>query len=213
MQPWPDSSWSPAADATRSAARTSCEAWRPTGCSQPGDLVYHPMLGRWLYAREVEEVRALSSRGRDARQAGAAAGDGAVERRGDRRLHPRHARPPAAGRLSVLPARHLLLVARAEARGARSRTAGTGWRWRAWCCRSCSWCRRPRAARCSWARRSRRGGDMAVGQYVLDARRARDLSQRGRAARAGAQGRSERAATSCITRCSAAGCTRARSRS
>ena len=22
-----------------------------------GDLVYHPMLGRWLYAREVEEVR------------------------------------------------------------------------------------------------------------------------------------------------------------
>ncbi len=25
----------------------------------PGDLVYHPTLGRWLYAREVEEVRAL----------------------------------------------------------------------------------------------------------------------------------------------------------
>jgi hypothetical protein len=24
----------------------------------PGDLVYHPTLGRWLYAREVEEVRA-----------------------------------------------------------------------------------------------------------------------------------------------------------
>jgi hypothetical protein len=23
-----------------------------------GDLVYHPVLGRWLYAREVEEVRA-----------------------------------------------------------------------------------------------------------------------------------------------------------
>jgi hypothetical protein len=23
----------------------------------PGDLVYHPVLGRWLYAREVEEVR------------------------------------------------------------------------------------------------------------------------------------------------------------
>ncbi len=22
-----------------------------------GDLVYHPMLGRWLYAREVEEIR------------------------------------------------------------------------------------------------------------------------------------------------------------
>jgi hypothetical protein len=25
----------------------------------PGDLVYHPTLGRWLYAREVEEVREL----------------------------------------------------------------------------------------------------------------------------------------------------------
>src|SRR4051812_34300468 len=24
-----------------------------------GDLVYHPTLGRWLYAREVEEVREL----------------------------------------------------------------------------------------------------------------------------------------------------------
>jgi len=24
----------------------------------PGDLVYHPVLGRWLYAREVEEVKA-----------------------------------------------------------------------------------------------------------------------------------------------------------
>jgi hypothetical protein len=24
----------------------------------PGDLVYHPVLGRWLYAKEVEEVRA-----------------------------------------------------------------------------------------------------------------------------------------------------------
>jgi hypothetical protein len=23
----------------------------------PGDLVYHPVLGRWLYAKEVEEVR------------------------------------------------------------------------------------------------------------------------------------------------------------
>src|SRR5438046_2882384 len=23
-----------------------------------GDLVYHPVLGRWLYAREVEEIRA-----------------------------------------------------------------------------------------------------------------------------------------------------------
>ncbi|MSP62982.1 MAG: hypothetical protein EXR72_22130 [Myxococcales bacterium] len=28
------------------------------GLLAPGDLVYHPMLGRWLYAREVEEVRA-----------------------------------------------------------------------------------------------------------------------------------------------------------
>jgi hypothetical protein len=25
----------------------------------PGDLVYHPTLGRWFYAREVEEVREL----------------------------------------------------------------------------------------------------------------------------------------------------------
>jgi hypothetical protein len=29
------------------------------GQLQPGDLVYHPTLGRWLYAREVEEVREL----------------------------------------------------------------------------------------------------------------------------------------------------------
>ena len=28
------------------------------GLLLPGDLVYHPTLGRWLYAREVEEVRA-----------------------------------------------------------------------------------------------------------------------------------------------------------
>jgi hypothetical protein len=28
------------------------------GLLAPGDLVYHPLLGRWLYAREVEEVRA-----------------------------------------------------------------------------------------------------------------------------------------------------------
>ncbi len=28
------------------------------GLLDPGDLVYHPLLGRWLYAREVEEVRA-----------------------------------------------------------------------------------------------------------------------------------------------------------
>src|SRR5262249_30189349 len=32
------------------------------GLIAPGDLVYHPILGRWLYAREVEEVRdALAS--------------------------------------------------------------------------------------------------------------------------------------------------------
>ena len=29
------------------------------GLLAPGDLVYHPTLGRWLYAREVEEVREL----------------------------------------------------------------------------------------------------------------------------------------------------------
>ncbi len=28
------------------------------GLLSPGDLVYHPVLGRWLYAREVEEIRA-----------------------------------------------------------------------------------------------------------------------------------------------------------
>jgi hypothetical protein len=28
------------------------------GMLSPGDLVYHPTLGRWLYAREVEEVKA-----------------------------------------------------------------------------------------------------------------------------------------------------------
>jgi len=28
-----------------------------SGMLAPGDLVYHPLLGRWLYAREVEEVR------------------------------------------------------------------------------------------------------------------------------------------------------------
>ena len=27
------------------------------GLIQPGDLVYHPVLGRWLYAREVEEIK------------------------------------------------------------------------------------------------------------------------------------------------------------
>jgi hypothetical protein len=27
------------------------------GQLEAGDLVYHPVLGRWLYAREVEEVR------------------------------------------------------------------------------------------------------------------------------------------------------------
>jgi hypothetical protein len=28
-----------------------------SGLLAKGDLVYHPVLGRWLYAREVEEVR------------------------------------------------------------------------------------------------------------------------------------------------------------
>ncbi|HEX4462658.1 MAG TPA: hypothetical protein VIA18_31995 [Polyangia bacterium] len=28
------------------------------GLVDAGDLVYHPVLGRWLYAREVEEIRA-----------------------------------------------------------------------------------------------------------------------------------------------------------
>ena len=28
------------------------------GLISRGDLVYHPVLGRWLYAREVEEIRA-----------------------------------------------------------------------------------------------------------------------------------------------------------
>src|SRR5689334_18860820 len=28
-----------------------------SGLLSAGDLVYHPVLGRWLYAREVEEVR------------------------------------------------------------------------------------------------------------------------------------------------------------
>jgi hypothetical protein len=28
------------------------------GQLSPADLVYHPVLGRWLYAREVEEVKA-----------------------------------------------------------------------------------------------------------------------------------------------------------
>ena len=32
------------------------------GLLSPGDLVYHPVLGRWLYAREVEEVKAQLAR-------------------------------------------------------------------------------------------------------------------------------------------------------
>lgn len=28
------------------------------GQLEPGDLVYHPRLGRWLYAKEVEEIKA-----------------------------------------------------------------------------------------------------------------------------------------------------------
>ena len=31
--------------------------WARSGLLQRGDLVYHPVLGRWLYGREVEEVR------------------------------------------------------------------------------------------------------------------------------------------------------------
>jgi len=27
-----------------------------SGKIEPGDLVYHPVLGRWLYARQVEEI-------------------------------------------------------------------------------------------------------------------------------------------------------------
>ncbi len=27
-----------------------------SGKLEPGDLVYHPVLGRWLYARQVEEI-------------------------------------------------------------------------------------------------------------------------------------------------------------
>ena len=42
------------------------------GQLEPGDLVYHPILGRWLYAREVEEVRpqlaAAAQLGRAAQQ-------------------------------------------------------------------------------------------------------------------------------------------------
>ncbi len=33
------------------------------GQLSPGDLVYHPVLGRWLYAREVEEVKAELAQG------------------------------------------------------------------------------------------------------------------------------------------------------
>jgi hypothetical protein len=48
---------------TRGGRDTFCSedelrAQAKKGLLQPGDLVYHPMLGRWLYAREVEEVRA-----------------------------------------------------------------------------------------------------------------------------------------------------------
>src|SRR5262245_29697431 len=33
------------------------------GQLSPADLVYHPVLGRWLYAREVEEIRAEMAAG------------------------------------------------------------------------------------------------------------------------------------------------------
>ncbi len=32
------------------------------GLLSRGDLVYHPVLGRWLYAREVEEIKAQLAR-------------------------------------------------------------------------------------------------------------------------------------------------------
>lgn len=49
---------------TRGGRDTFCSAEELTALAKkgqllPGDLVYHPTLGRWLYAREVEEVRAL----------------------------------------------------------------------------------------------------------------------------------------------------------
>jgi hypothetical protein len=49
---------------TRGGRDTFCtedelKAIAKKGQLAPGDLVYHPMLGRWLYAREVEEVKAL----------------------------------------------------------------------------------------------------------------------------------------------------------
>ena len=107
-------------------------------------------------------------RGADARAADGAGAGAAVERRGHRRLHLRHPRLRAAARLPLLPARHLLLVARAQARGRSSRTAGTAWRSRAWCCRSCSWCRRRRAARssCQACSATKRG---QLAQLLLDA--------------------------------------------
>jgi hypothetical protein len=49
---------------TRGGRDTFCsedelKALAKKGQLAPGDLVYHPTLGRWLYAREVEEVREL----------------------------------------------------------------------------------------------------------------------------------------------------------
>jgi hypothetical protein len=49
---------------TRGGRDTFCsedelKALAKKGQLLPGDLVYHPTLGRWLYAREVEEVTAL----------------------------------------------------------------------------------------------------------------------------------------------------------
>ena len=49
---------------TRGGRDTFCSEDELTSLARKGqllasDLVYHPTLGRWLYAREVEEVRAL----------------------------------------------------------------------------------------------------------------------------------------------------------
>jgi hypothetical protein len=44
------------------------------GKLEPGDLVYHPILGRWLYARQVEEI---SGEMREAIELGRAAVPGA----------------------------------------------------------------------------------------------------------------------------------------
>ena len=35
------------------------QAWTAEGRVQPSDYVYHPTLERWLYAKEVEELRGV----------------------------------------------------------------------------------------------------------------------------------------------------------